>query len=98
MSRNWVLTTNLIRVYNKRMKRISRISPPPRSTDNDVLTTEEIAVALRISLRQAQVLCDEGEFPHAYRTSSGARAQWRIPRSDLDAFKAKTRRDPRDKG
>ena len=52
-----------------------------------VLTTNEVAADLRISLRQAEQLCAEDAFPHAFRTSGGKRAQWRVPQADLDAFK-----------
>ena len=62
------------------MKRTPKAAP-------QILTTDEVATSLRISKRQAQQLCKEDAFPHAFRTSAGKRAGWRVPLTDLDDFK-----------
>lgn len=48
----------------------------------------EVAKQIGVHPRTVRRYADDGEFPNAYRLPGGA---WRIPQSDIDAFKAKCR-------
>ena len=59
---------------------------------DDDLTLEEVAAELKqhvVSIRKKR---RAGEFPAAYNVGgSKAGARWRIPRADVEAFKARHR-------
>lgn len=57
-------------------------------SDRD-MTAQEVAWELGVSERTVWRMCHRDDFPNAYTV--GKRAQWRIPRADLDLYKRMNR-------
>jgi hypothetical protein len=59
------------------------------ATVDPVLTTTKAAAQLGYGEVQVRNMCAKGAFPNAYR--NGPSGQWRIPFSDVQAFREKSR-------
>ena len=62
-------------------------SPTPIKSIVSDLSAGEVAAELRVHDNTLKRLLATGSFPNAYRLNR----RWRIPRADLDAFKASRR-------
>jgi len=62
-------------------------------TEGDVLTTDEVASLLKVSVRQVQDMAAGAELP-AYRIGGKRRGNWRFRRSEIEAWLAEQRNRP----
>lgn len=62
--------------------------------EDELLTTREVAKALRITSRTVVNYCLAGEFAGAFKLSGAPNSPWRIPRSAFDAYMEKQRGRP----
>lgn len=62
-------------------------------TAGDVLTTEEVAGLLKVSIRQVQDMAAGSELP-AYRIGGKRRGSWRFRKSEIDRWLSEQRNVP----
>jgi len=62
-------------------------------TEGDVLTTDEVASLLKVSVRQVQDMASGAELP-AYRIGGKQRGNWRFRRTEIEAWLAEQRNRP----
>ena len=55
-------------------------------TPEVILTTAEVSEILDVAQATISAWCMAGDFPNAYKLNPRTRSEWRIPKSDVDAF------------
>jgi excisionase family DNA binding protein len=53
---------------------------------DDYVTKLDLKRTLSVSMPTVRKLLERGEFPGAFKLSDGPGAQWRIPKTDIEAF------------
>ena len=62
-------------------------------TEGDVLTTDEVASLLKVSVRQVQDMAAGAELP-AYRIGGKQRGSWRFRRTEIEVWLTEQRNRP----